>query len=218
MDLPFTVDQFLGVFRDYNTAIWPAQIVAYVLGVLVVGLGTRISSSATRVSGWVLSAMWLWMGAIYHLTFFSEINPAAYIFGAFFLIQGLLFLAAAHGMLRFDIAFRHDAYGIAGAILIAYASLVYPVIGAALGHGYPAAPMFGAAPCPTTIFTFGVLLWTKPGVSKWLLVVPGLWSLIGFVAAIQLGILEDSGLLVAALTAIPLVFWRDRTQDRSPSV
>jgi hypothetical protein len=25
MTVPFTVDQFYGVFRGYNTAVWPAQ-------------------------------------------------------------------------------------------------------------------------------------------------------------------------------------------------
>ena len=27
--LPFTREQFAGVFADYNTAVWPAQVVAY---------------------------------------------------------------------------------------------------------------------------------------------------------------------------------------------
>jgi hypothetical protein len=30
--LPFTVDQFFSVFGAYNTAIWPAQVVGYLLG------------------------------------------------------------------------------------------------------------------------------------------------------------------------------------------
>ena len=30
--LPFTHEEFIAVFRVYNTAIWPAQIVAYLLG------------------------------------------------------------------------------------------------------------------------------------------------------------------------------------------
>lgn len=34
--LPFTREQFLGVFNDYNTAVWPAQVVACVLGLAVV--------------------------------------------------------------------------------------------------------------------------------------------------------------------------------------
>ena len=36
MQLPFTIDQFFGVFRDYNTALWPAQIVLLALAVVAV--------------------------------------------------------------------------------------------------------------------------------------------------------------------------------------
>ncbi len=34
--LPFTLEQFLNVFATYNKAIWPAQILAYVLGAVAV--------------------------------------------------------------------------------------------------------------------------------------------------------------------------------------
>lgn len=29
--LPFSVEQFFGVFASYNSAIWPAQIVALII-------------------------------------------------------------------------------------------------------------------------------------------------------------------------------------------
>jgi hypothetical protein len=29
MTIPFTVEQFFDIFGTYNTAIWPAQVVAY---------------------------------------------------------------------------------------------------------------------------------------------------------------------------------------------
>jgi hypothetical protein len=34
MTMPFTVEDFLLVFRDENAAIWPAQIIAMVLGLV----------------------------------------------------------------------------------------------------------------------------------------------------------------------------------------
>lgn len=95
-------------------------------------------------------------------------------------------------------------------LLIAYAMIVYPVIGTVLGHGYPSSPSFGVAPCPTTIFTFGLLLCTNARVPKSLLVIPLIWSLIGFYAAVSLGIREDIGLLLAGLVCAGLIFWRDR--------
>ena len=34
MTMPFTVEDFFLVFHDYNAAIWPAQIVAMVVGLV----------------------------------------------------------------------------------------------------------------------------------------------------------------------------------------
>jgi len=37
MLLPFTPDQFLEVFATYKLAVWPAQLIAYLLGVTMAG-------------------------------------------------------------------------------------------------------------------------------------------------------------------------------------
>ena len=62
--------------------------------------------------------------------------------------------------------------------------------------------MFGVAPCPTTIFTLGILLLLRGGWVIALSVVPLLWSFIGMAAAVQLGILEDLGMPVAGLALL----------------
>ena len=65
-------------------------------------------------------------------------------------------------------------------------------------------------PCPTTIFTFGILLWTDKRIPKYLLVIPLIWSIIGFGAALNLTIVEDYGLLVTGLVGTALILIRDR--------
>lgn len=208
MELPFTTEQFLEVFKTYNTSIWPAQIAAYILGLAAIYLAFRKTAGRDKIISLILSAFWLWMGGLYHLTFFTTINAAAYGFGVLFIIQGLLFLGAGVWKGRLKFHFERNLYGIAGALLIIYAMVIYPIIGAQLGHGYPYAPMFGVAPCPATIFTFGILLWTAKQVPWWILVIPGLWSVIGFTAAFSLGILEDTGLLLAGIAGITLLWYR----------
>lgn len=208
MELPFTTEQFLEVFKTYNTSIWPAQIAAYILGVAAIYLAFRKMAGRNRIISLILSLFWLWMGGLYHLTFFTSINTAAYGFGILFIIQGLLFLIAGVWKDRLKFQLKKNLYGITGAILIIYAIAVYPIVGAQLGHGYPYAPMFGVAPCPATIFTFGILLWTAKKVPWWILVIPGLWSVIGFTAAFSLGILEDTGLLIAGIAGIALLWYR----------
>src|SRR5688500_2245046 len=98
------------------------------------------------------------MGIVYHALYFSRVNPAAWLFAGVFLLQSALLLHAAVSRGGLSFRTRADLPGIAGAVLAAYALVAYPLIGYASGQRYPETPTFGL-PCPTVIFTFGVLLW-----------------------------------------------------------
>jgi hypothetical protein len=212
MSLPFSLEEFLSVFALYNHSVWPAQILLNVLAILAVFLCTRSHVPSRSISGF-LAGLWIWTGTIYHIVFFSTINPAASVFGALFVVQGMLFLY--FGAIRGDIAFgfRSTVKGYTGAMLLAYGIVIYPVLGYFLGHVYPNSPTFGA-PCPLTIFTFGVLLWTITRIRWYILVIPCVWALIGSSAALTLGIREDTGLLVSALLGTAVLTMR-RFRDRS---
>lgn len=209
MDVPFTTEAFLNVFREYNTGVWPAQIAAIIIALACIITAVGGGKPRGAVIGALLGLLWLWMGIVYHIIYFSTINPAATIFGAAFILQGVLFLHA--GIIRRELEFRirRDASSITGMALIVFALLLYPIIGTISGHAYPASPTFGL-PCPTTIFTFGMLLTSDVRVPRRLLVVPALWSLLGSVAAIQFGIVEDMGLILSGVVATTMLLLRDR--------
>lgn len=202
MDLPFTVEQFHQVFARYNAAIWPLQLIAYAGALVVMVLAMLRTPGAGRTAAAVLAAMWLVNGAGYHLAYFREINPAAVAFGALFVAQAALL--GWHGLVRgrLPIYFGADARSAAGILAIGYAMLGYPIVGFALGHVYPAAPVFGVAPCPTTIFTLGMLLLARPAAPGWLFAIPIAWTAVGGSAALALRMPEDLGLIAAGLAAI----------------
>jgi hypothetical protein len=211
--LPFTREAFIAVFAQYNLAVWPVQILAYMLGIAMVASLWRPSRTADRLIAGGLAAMWLWTGIAYQWMHFAAINPAALGFGALFVLQGVLFsVAAARGALRFGRPDRASAW--AGMALVLYAGVLYPLVGWLAGHEYPAIPMFGIAPCPVVIFTFGLLLLATSAISWWLLVVPLAWSLIGGSAAFLLGIPQDWLLLFSGL-AVPIIVLRDRRAARA---
>ncbi len=209
--MPFTREQFLDVFQQYNLSVWPMQILLVLLGLTAIYFAVAPHKPSNRIISGVLCFIWLWMGAVYHILYFSTINPMAYVFGSLFIIQGLAF--AFSGLIKGSLSFgfRSNGYGIAGAVLLAYALLVYPVLGHIQGHGYPRSPTFGL-PCPTTIFTFALLLWADKRVPRYVLVVPFLWSLLGPSAALSLGILEDLGLLAAGLCGTFLIITRNKRE------
>lgn len=202
MEFPFTQDAFFSVFARYNTAVGPLILVFYLLGAACVGLLFRPSRGASLFISLTLAAMWLVNGVGYHWTFFREINPAAALFAAVFVLQAglLVFLPLRSRRLRF--AVRRNARSAVGLLLALFAAVIYPSWGWLAGHVWPGMPAFGVAPCPTTIFTIGMLLMGSWQVVRWLLILPGLWSAIGGSAAILLGVPQDFALLAALILLV----------------
>jgi Family of unknown function (DUF6064) len=210
---PFTIADFLAVFAGYNAAIWPIHVVAYGLGLVAVTAVFMPRPWLVRLAFASLALLWAFTGIGYHLMFFAKINPVAPVFAAFFVLQGVLFLAGAIQPGNLQLELGQDFRSIAGLGSIVYALAMYPVLGIWAGHGLMAGPMFGVAPCPTTIFTIGVLLIARGRWVIWLSFIPILWSLIGLAAAVQLGIPEDLLMPVAgALLAAVLLASRLKAQ------
>ena len=215
MTIPFTVEEFFNIFGTYNTAIWPAQVVAYILGVIVLGLTFRENKLYSRIISGILALFWIWMGVIYHIAHFSVINPAARIFGLFYVLQAVLFLLIGTILGRLSFRFNYRPLPILGLCFILYAMVIYPLLGFAFGHSYPRVPLFGVAPCPTTIFTFGILLWATKSVPAYLLIIPFLWSIIGISAAVNLRVPQDYGLVVAGVLGTILILIQNHKSKRS---
>lgn len=214
MALPFTVEQFLAVFARYNQTIWPLQVVAYVLGALALILACWPRSHGDRIVAGILALMWLWTGLVYHLVFFVQVNPAAMLFGAAFLCQAGILAVVGGVQCRLHFRLKADLSSVVGVAFVAYAMVLYPILGTLQGHGYPSSPSFGVTPCPLTIFTFGLLFLSKERISWYVLLIPLAWSVVGSTAAVSLGIVEDLGLLVAGIASIALL----RTPDGRPTV
>ena len=210
--MPFTAEEFLAVFYAYNTAVWPMQLVLLLVAVTAVAIAIYgRSSSQLRVAPLLVGMLWLWSGAVYHLRFFSAVNPAARVFGILFLAEGIMLcVAAMRGTVVFE--FRRARFRRIGLAIAAYGLVVYPVVGLLLGHRYPFAPTLGA-PCPVAILTIGLLLLSRDRVPARLLAIPLVWAMIATNAALSFGMLEDLGLTVAAGLALGLIGLQWKKQE-----
>jgi hypothetical protein len=128
--------------------------------------------------------------------FFSRINPAAWFFALMFVTQAFAFLwfGVLHNMLSFE--WRGGMRRALASTFLGY-SLAYPGLVLVSGHVFPRAPA-AAIPCPTTLFTAGLLLAASPPAPRSLFVIPIAWSIIGGSAALVLGMTPDLMLLAAA--------------------
>jgi uncharacterized protein DUF6064 len=191
LELPFSRDQFLDVFEAYNRAL-----VAPAAGMWLFALAVTISIVRGRdVTRWafaVQALLWAWSGVAYHAVFFARVNPAARLFAGLFVVQAAAFAWLATIEAAPRVAWRRDVRH-AVALSVATYGLAYPFVAAVAGS-YPRTPTFGV-PCPTTIFTIGLLLATNP-LPRWLVIIPLMWSVVGGSAALVLDMPADAVLLL----------------------
>ncbi|HNS21399.1 MAG TPA: DUF6064 family protein [Sedimentisphaerales bacterium] len=202
------LEQLLNEFARYNLAIWPMQVFAYALGIVALCLAMQQTHYSSRIVAGILSFLWLWIAIVPRwpdpARGFSVVDAYYVPLSA---LQGVMHLADVFRP-RISFGSRRDTYSAAGILLIGYAMVGYPVIAHLLGRGYPQSPPFGLVPCPTMVFTIGLLLLADSRVSKRFLVAPFLWGIIGFFAPF-IGLWEDVGLFMAAVVGIPLIIIRD---------
>lgn len=209
MKTPFTIEQFFGIFEQYNSTFFPIQIMILVLGILSIGLLHSQGSRKHLLLGGLLGFLWLWVGIAYHLAFFASINSAAYVFGGAFILEGLFFLYETFSRKRLEFAFEKSVKDYLGYFFVLFGVIIYPVISFFL-EGYPARTISLGLPCPTTIFTFGLLMLTYQKLPKYLLIIPSLWAIVGTGAAVNFGVYQDYMMIVAAVTASVFLLRRKR--------
>ena len=202
--LPFTVEQFYGVFREYNMTLWPAQIFLLTLAVVAVALVVFPRRWSGLGVSFILAFLWAWLGLAYHLSFFTVISPLAYGFAAMSVIGSLILFWQGVVRRRLEFRLANNVRTAVGVLLIVFALVVYPAWSIYAGRYYPNLVTFGL-PCPTTIFTIGLFTFTIRPSPRSPLMVPVLWSFVGGQAAFLFGVPQDFGLFVAGVVGIVLI-------------
>ncbi|MCW9088814.1 MAG: DUF6064 family protein [Gammaproteobacteria bacterium] len=204
MQLPFSTEEFFGVFRQYNEAVWPAQVflVGLALAAIVLVLKPR-RWSGVGISA-ILAFLWAWLAVAYHFAFFTRVNPLAYLFSGVSLAGAVVFFWQGVVRCRLQFAWVGGGRAFTGTALVLFALTLYPIWSWYAGHAYPHMPTFGL-PCPTTLFTIGLLAFLVPPYPRTPFIVPVLWALVGTQAAFLLGVHQDLGLLVAAAVGVILL-------------
>lgn len=200
MEIPFNTEQFFEVIEKYNLAFFPAQLIIIFLGILSVLLLHSKTAIKNKLIGGFLGILWIWMGIAYHLMHFTEINKAAYLFGGLFILQGILFLAETFIRKKLAFEFYGKFIDYVAYLFILFGIAFYPILIYFLEKSLVTTITLGL-PCPSTILTFGFLILTNPKFSKYLLVIPGLWTIVGTSAAYNFGVYPDYLMAAAALVA-----------------
>jgi hypothetical protein len=177
------------------------------LGILSVLLLHSDKELRHKLIGGFLGVLWIWIGIAYHFLFFTAINTAAYVFGALFVLQGLFFLLETFSRKKLEFVFRGKFMDYIAYSFLVFGIVIYPILIYYLESAWETTITLGL-PCPSTILTFGFLMLANSKLSKYLLIIPTLWTIVGTSAAFNFGVYPDYLMAVSALTAIIYLFTR----------
>jgi len=214
MDIPFTTEQFFQVITDYNITFFPVQILIVFLGIICLVLILSGKSYKDKLFGSYIGMLWLWIGIMYHLAFFTSINKAAYIFGILFILQGLVVLYETFRGDKLKFQFKGYTMDYIAYFFLIFAIIIYPILLYFLENSIYTTITLGL-PCPSTIFTFGFFMMTTIKFPKYLLIIPLIWTIIGTSAAFNFGVYPDYVMLIAAVIAV-IYLLRRKNKNATP--
>lgn len=211
-----TIEDFMLVLESYNLAIWPLQILSYILVIVALFFTFKSTKYSQIIVVGILSLFWLFNGIVFSLLYWAPSHFFGYVFGICCILQGLIFL---YGIKKSDIVLSFP--GITnisiGIIFLVYAIIGYQVFGYYLGHIYPKFFAVGLVPCPTTIFTFGIFLIISKRIPIKYYVIPFIIAIGGILAA-NIGIYEDIGLIIAGLLGTILLIQKEMQARRKETL
>ncbi|MEX2127106.1 MAG: DUF6064 family protein [Xanthobacteraceae bacterium] len=214
--LLFSPRVYYRLFELHNQALWPLQLLALAVGFVLVLLVARRPRGHGRLIAGLLAALWLFVGWSFFWTRYATINWAAAYVAPVFALEVLLLLAI--GGLSDRLTF--DRLGVArwvGALFVAFALAVQPMLAPLLGRPWIAAEIFGIAPDPTAIGTLGFLLLARGRLSALLFPIPVLWCVASGMTLWTMGAPEAWVSLGAAALAIAAAVWTAIARRRESS-
>jgi hypothetical protein len=202
--LPYTAEVWFALFDEYNRAIRPLQGVSLFLTASILMLALRSRENRSRIIVAILAAGWVWTGSVFHLVYFSEINFAAPVYGAVFILQGVLLFWSGVYRNHISIRFQRKPTSYAGAAIFILSAVILPVIDWHHGLSWTDARFALLAPGATAGLTLGLLMMVDRRPPLWVGAIPVLWTTVAGAHAAVLGVYQDIALTAAGLVAL---FW-----------
>ena len=126
--IPFATEQFFSVFEKYNSGVFPFQWILFFTGCFIFLLLHFRQPLKNKLIAAYLCFLFLWSGSIYFINFFSDINRSAFIFGGFFILQGVLVLHHLIYDNKLVFKMRKNLQTSIGYLIIVFGLFVYPFI------------------------------------------------------------------------------------------
>jgi len=173
--LLFSPRTYWRMFELQNAELWPAPLLTFVAGLLVILLAARPMASA-RGPVLIMAILWVFVGWTFLWNRYANINWAiAYVAPAFAVESLLLIIAGLSPRIAFD---QRGFAGWIGYFLLAFALVGLPVLAQLQGRSWAGSEIVGMAPDPTAIATLGLLCLLRGRFLWFLHPIPILWCIL----------------------------------------
>jgi hypothetical protein len=210
-----TQNQFWQIMEAYGAQIKPAQIVLYIVAILIIGwLFLKPGKIQSLFAKLYLSVAFAWTGIAFYLVLASDMAGGSYgnyVFGSVFIIVAVLFAVDLYRQkMRFSLPrVGRQRYATLVLTLLVFC---YPLFGMLLGHSSTSLIMPGTFPCPTTALGLLVLTMALPRVDKtiYILLLVCAIPFTPFVQIARYGVYEDTILFATGIYSLVLLlrYWK----------
>jgi len=203
--LMFSPAAYFRLYELYNAALWPLQLVAIGVALVLLVLIRRTQTGSGKIIALLLALLWGVIAWWFFYQRYGQINLAAPWFSVAFGIEALLlFVAGITVKNGLDRTGWHTAPALnPGHLLFLYALVLHPIIGLLSGRSWNSVELFGLSPDPTALGTLGILLMGHGVIPRLLALIPLLWCLVSGLTYLAMEI--PHGLMTPAAALIAMV-------------
>jgi len=164
-----SAEEWLSIVTAYSTAIWPSQIIFYIMAILITGLCLfKPGRNLNSVMKIYFMTAFAWNGSLWFFILAKDMAGESYgnyFFGAIFMVVAALFVV---DIFKQKMHFVFPSGGWRKYVTLSLVILVfcYPLFGIALGHDFGRLMYPGTYPCPTTALGIIFLITALPQVDK----------------------------------------------------
>lgn len=218
--------EFYDLVGSYNEMYLIVTILTFVLAIVSLLMVFRKNEHSNRIVSFTLTFLWLWIGVVFGIIVFGsfptvlagiEMTGSWYLFGGIFTVHGIILLY--FGVIKDTVSYswKPDTRHYLGLLFILFGVVIYPFVGVLAGRVFPGYPIFGIMPCPVTLFTIGLLLWSDVKPTFPVVIIPIFWAFMGIVPLLFYEVYADIVTILAGTIALVYYLkWPAESGNLSP--
>lgn len=211
----FSSHTYYRLIELYNVSVWPLQLAAILLGIIILVLTWRRPHWHGKAVSLILALGFLLVAMAFHWQRFANIHWVAIYFALAFAIQAGLLLWAGVVKNKLVIKTDYSETQFIGFGILGFALFIQPFVMMLAGHHWKQAELFALMPDPTVTATIGILLLTDIRKHWWLLIIPLLWCLVSAATLWALNSVNAFVVLTIGLISLFDLSWKMLKHQRN---